>query len=83
MLLPDKVGSAVDDSDIMLAKGASGNVCVKILDLQPSDIYPMTNIPLSISPSNTSAGIVCMHNGLILVLLYRAQLVESMIIVPN
>ena len=64
MLLPDKVGFAVDDSDITLIEGASRNVCVKILDLQPSDIYPMTNIPLSISTSNISAGIVCTHNGL-------------------
>ena len=59
---PDKVGFAVDDSDVMLTEGASRNICVKILDLQPSDIYPMINIPLSISTSNLSAGIVRMHN---------------------
>ena len=60
-MLSDEVGFDVDNSDITLTKGASGTVCVKILDLQPSDIYPMANIPLTISINTISTGTLYMH----------------------
>ena len=59
LLFSDEVGFDTANSNTMLMKGASTNVCVKILALQPDDIDPTINIQLLISTSNISAGIVC------------------------
>ena len=62
LLLLDNVGFTVDNFDIVLTEGTSDEICLSIHGLQPSDINPTTNIQLSISASNISAGIGILYN---------------------